>query len=142
MGRNLVLVADSSKARIMEKNGSKLHILQPVYERDEIVTDFDLGSAKPGRIKAKALSSTHSYSQRSDVHRIEKDQFLREVAKHLNNGISDMESLVLVAPPQTLGDLRKLLSQHVLSKVDHEVAKDLTKLREDELLSYVTKPYH
>jgi protein required for attachment to host cells len=139
MGKHLVLVADSSNARLMEKNGLKLERLGPVYEREEMMTDVDMGANKPGRIKV--ASSTRTYAPHSDVRRVEKEQFIREIAKVLNADQADVESLVLIAPPQTLGELRKLLDPNVLSKVEHEVAKDLTKLREDKLMSYVEKPY-
>lgn len=139
MGRHLVLVADSSYARLLEKKGSTLELLGAVYEREEMMNNFDLGASKPGRIKV--ASGTHTYAPKSNVHRVEKEQFVREVAKHLNNGHSDMESLVLIAPPQTLGELRKLLDPNVLAKVEHEIHKDLTKVREDELMEYVSKPY-
>lgn len=140
MGRHLVLVADSSNARIMEKSDGRLSQLGPVYDRDTLIGDFDKGASKPGRIK-KTSSGTHSFAPHSDIHRVEKDQFIKEIAKHLNNGLSNMDSLVLIAPPQTLGELRKQLSANVLSKVEREVGKDLTKMRGNDLLSYVSKPF-
>ncbi len=139
MGKHLVLVADGSTARIMEKDGLKLEQIGQVYERGT-KDNFDMGAAKPGRIK-KVMSGTHSFAPHTDVHRNEKEHFVRKISNHLNNGLSDMDSLVLVAPPQTLGELRKYLSHNVLSKVAHEVAKDLTKLKAGELMPYVSKPY-
>ncbi len=139
MGKHLVLVADSCVARLMEKNGQKLELLGPVYERKEMMVAVDMGADKPGRIKV--ASSTRTYAPHSDVHRVEKEQFLRVIANLLNVDQADLASLVLIAPPQTLGDLRKLLAPHILSKVEHEVAKDLTKLREDKLMVYLEKPY-
>jgi protein required for attachment to host cells len=141
MGKHLVLVADSSNARIMEKNSMGLELIGEAYERTG-ADNFDKGSSKPGRIK-KVMSGTHSFAPHSDIHRVEKEHFIRDVANQLNNGLSvDLESLVLIAPPQTLGELRKFLGQNVLSKVDHEISKDLTKLKTAELMRYVTKPYH
>lgn len=141
MGKHLVLVADSANARILELDGKKLDQIGDTLLKIDLIDDFDKGSAKPGRVK-NGQSSTHSYAPHSAIHQTEKDQFLKEVAKHLNNGLSNMDSLVLVAPAHALGELRKQLSKKVLSRVSHEVAKDLTKLKPQELVSYVSKPYH
>lgn len=139
MGKHLVLVADSSNARLLLKDGLNLTLLGPVYEREVIMQDTDMGAGKPGRIKVP--SGGHTYAPRTDVHRVEKEHFIREIANRLNSNHTDAASIVLMAPPQTLGELRKHLTPHVLSKVEHEVAKDLTKLREDELMNYLQKPY-
>lgn len=140
MGKHLVLVADSSNARVLIKNGTSLDQVGPTYARKE-EDEFDKGAAKPGRNKQNASSGGHAYSPHTDIHRVEKGHFIRELAHHLNNGLSDMDSLVLVAPPQTLGELRKLLSHNVLTKVEHEVAKDLTKMKKEDIASYVFKPF-
>jgi len=139
MGKHLVLIADSSNARILEKDGAKLELKSPIYEKDKLVADVDKQASKQGRISVE--NGTFNFAAHSDVRRVEKAEFIRAVVKHLNNGNADMESLILIAPPQTLGELRRQLSHNVLAKVVHEIAKDLTKLREDELLGYVSKPY-
>lgn len=139
MGKHLVLVADSSNARVLVKNGMSLDQLGPTYERD-MEDIFDKGAGKPGRNK-KSDGGTHSFAPHSDIHKVEKEHFIREIASHLNDGISDLDSLVLVAPPQTLGELRKLLNHNMLSKIEHEVPKDLTKLKPDDIAPYVFKPY-
>lgn len=141
MGKHLVLIADSANARIMELDGHKLGQLGNTLQKSSMIANFDKGSAKPGRVK-NGQSSSHSYAPHSDIHQVEKNQFLKEVARYLNNGLSNMDSLVLVAPAHALGELRKQLSSNVLSRVSHEIAKDLTKLKPDELISYVSKPYH
>jgi len=44
------------------------------------------------------------------------------------------DHLVLVAPPSTLGDLRKMLPKSALSKVTAELAQDLVKTPHSELV--------
>jgi protein required for attachment to host cells len=43
------------------------------------------------------------------------------------------DHLVIVAPPSTLGDLRKMLPKSILSKVAAELAQDLVKTPQSEL---------
>lgn len=149
MSGHLVLVADSTRAKILRKNGSKLEQVGKEFQRSDLIGEFDKGAAKPGKINVPGgvasarlhPAGTHVYAPHTDLEEKQTENFLREVAKHLNSDFPQMESLVLIAPPQALGELRKLLDDHILAKVEHEVAKDLTKAREDEILEYVQKPY-
>ena len=147
MGKTLILIADGHRAKILEKNGLKLQQIGPDYERPDMIGKYDKGAAKPGQMcsvkggKSITPARSHVYAPHTVLGEKEQESFLRKVANELNSSSADLESLVLIAPPNALGELRKLLNSHVLAKVEHEVAKDLTKAREDEILKYVKKPY-
>ena len=137
MTKHLVLVADGAHARLLEKSGLTLKQIGATLERSKILSALDKGSSKPGKIAKTA----HVFAPRTDLEDVQDDQFARAVAQHLNKGFKDVETVILIAPPDTLGNLRKHLNSHILDKVDHEIAKDLTKLTEKEILPYVSKPY-
>ncbi|MDB5683450.1 MAG: hypothetical protein JWM38_439 [Sphingomonas bacterium] len=64
----------------------------------------------------------------ADYHQLEEDRFAAEMAdmlkKRAMNG--DFESLIVVAPPRTLGELRKHYHKEVTDRLSAELGKDLT----------------
>jgi protein required for attachment to host cells len=75
----------------------------------------------------------------TDPHRHEKHQFARQLAAELDGyqqkGLFDR--LVIVAAPQTLGDLRGELSPQLQALVLAEVPKDLTKIPLPDLAGHL-----
>ena len=63
-----------------------------------------------------------------DYHQQEEDRFAAEVAEMLKNRAlaNAFESLIVIAPPKTLGELRKHYHKAVSSRLLGELAKDLT----------------
>ncbi|MHA6720287.1 host attachment family protein [Sphingomonas sp. RS6] len=64
----------------------------------------------------------------TDFHQLEEDRFAAEVAGLLKERAlrNEFESLIIVAPPKTLGELRKQYHQSVTERLKGEVDKDLT----------------
>lgn len=75
-------------------------------------------SAGPGRSKM----------DETDFHQLEEDRFAEETAdllyKRAHKG--DFAKLIIVAPPKTLGELRKNYHQEVKDRLIGEIDKDLT----------------
>ena len=63
-----------------------------------------------------------------DFHQLEEERFAAETAELLNQRAlrNEYESLIVVAPPRTLGALRKHYHKEVEKRLAGEVAKDLT----------------
>ena len=64
----------------------------------------------------------------TDFHQLEEDKFAAETAALLNKRAlnHEFESLIIVAPPKTLGELRKHYHKEVESRLVGELGKDLT----------------
>ena len=64
----------------------------------------------------------------TDYHQQEEDRFAAETAEMLKRRAlaNDFESLIIVAPPKTLGELRKHYHKEVSSRLAGELDKDLT----------------
>ncbi|WP_374944784.1 host attachment family protein [Sphingomonas sp.] len=64
----------------------------------------------------------------TDYHQQEEDRFAAETAAMLNKRAlaGDFESLIVVASPKTLGELRKHYGKAVSARLTGELAKDLT----------------
>ena len=70
-----------------------------------------------------------------DFHQLEENRFAADTAEMLRQRAlrNDFESLVVVAPPKTLGELRKHYHKEVEKRLVAEVPKDLTNVPVEEI---------
>lgn len=137
-----ILVADAGHARVLEQWGQTnltlvdgLDLNHPIAKSSDMVRDslprtFD--SVGPGR---------HAITPKSDPHRAEKKAFAKELAQVLDAGIGKKayERLIIIAPPQMLGDLRPHLSDAVKSRLERELHLDLAGAPIEEIARRVAK---
>ncbi|HEX8554554.1 MAG TPA: host attachment family protein [Sphingomonas sp.] len=66
--------------------------------------------------------------EETDLHQQAEDRFAQETADMLKDRAmaKDFEKLIIIAPPKTLGELRKCYHKEVQTRVTAELAKDLT----------------
>jgi len=66
--------------------------------------------------------------QETDFHQLEEDRFAAETAEMLKKRAlrNEFETLIIVAPPRTLGELRKHYHKEVSERLLREIDKDLT----------------
>ncbi|MFQ5959726.1 MAG: host attachment protein [Alphaproteobacteria bacterium] len=132
-----VVIADGARARIVATEGPRTG-LAPLREMESTASRMptrELGVERPGRAFESADVLRHAMEPRVDWHRFEKEQFAKSVAAIVDDaaGRRRFDALILVAPPRTLGDLRKALAQTTRAKVTAELAKDLTNVPLHEL---------
>lgn len=132
-----VLVADGQRARVYKVNGRGKDYV-PALDREFIgnpMATRDLGTDRPGRVHDRLGPGRHSMENPTDPQRHEKRRFAREVIEAVEGERQKgaFERLVIVAPPQTLGDLRAELPSGLKALVVAEVNKDLTHLNHHEL---------
>jgi len=135
-----IIIADGARARILANHGPGSGL------RNAMKTDFvsdnrkdrDIVSDRPGR-STGGTGGRHAMEPKTNSHQFEKHLFAKEMAKRINSAHQrgDFDSLILVAPPQTLGDFRNALDKPVLNKVRAELDKDLTKVAIHELPKYM-----
>ncbi|MET4699094.1 protein required for attachment to host cells [Constrictibacter sp. MBR-5] len=132
-----ILVADGQRARIVE-NGGPGKGLQPVTPEPLVNSDppsRNLGTDRPGRVSESVGGARHAIEPRTDPHRDQKRRFAQELADRLDRAAGEgaYTRLILVAPPQMLGDLRDVLTERARALVAAEIDKDLTKADDREL---------
>lgn len=138
-----VLVADGAKARLLERIGENSPLISAsgkcFCEPEARTPTRDIGADRPGRVHQGANAARHSIEPRVDWHRYAKEQFAKSVAGALEEAAlaRKYEALILVAPPQTLGDLRAALGQHARALITGEIAKDLTNLPDLDLPAHL-----
>jgi len=94
-----------------------------------------IGAERPGRTQESHNSAHHAIEPRVDPHEARLTEFLRGVARRLNedSAAKAFDRLILFAPPRALGQLREMLDETTRGKIQAEAAKDLTKLPLEEL---------
>ncbi len=154
--RTWALIADGARARILENNGpihGDTHHGTPghgeaqndwmavdglVFHGDHSAT-HDLVTDRQGRSFSSAGAGRSALEPQTDPHRQHKTRF----ANHLADVLADQlqagahHRLIIAAPPATLGDLRKAISDKVRATVVAEFAHDLTKVPNHEIASHL-----
>jgi protein required for attachment to host cells len=94
----------------------------------ENLSDAEMKTDEPGRTFDSSGGAGRSAYEEVDYHQLEEDRFAAETADLLKKRAlkGDFESLIIVAPPKTLGELRKHYHKEVQKRLAGEVAKDLT----------------
>jgi protein required for attachment to host cells len=132
-----IVVADGARARVFVNEG----VGKGVTERLDRAfvgsrrLNQDIQADRPGRAFESTGQARHAMEPRTDPHRHAEREFIREFVAWLAEEArtSPMDRLVLIAAPQTLGDLRQLLPKPLAAKVTGELAKDLTRATPAEI---------
>lgn len=136
-----VLVADGARARVLLSTGRGEGVkeLPEGNFQSEHLPSGDIMADREGRSFDSQGKGRHAMERRSDPHRSAKKAFAGTLAAMLDEQAArnSFDRLVIVAPPQMLGDLRAALSPRVGDKLHAELAKDLTHMRDDELMPHL-----
>lgn len=136
--RTWVLIADASRARVLEGNGSGegLQMVEGFHYEAELPPTHELVSDRQPRSFESVGSARHAMSSGVDPHRKEKRKFVEVVAQALDEHLDRkaFDRLVVVAPPQALGDFRHAFTERVRTRIVNEIAKDLTKTPNQDVL--------
>ena len=132
-----VMVADGEKMLFFRNEGDA-DFPQLIVERNreqEVPANIDLKTDEAGRRHTPVGGVGRSAYEETDFHQLEKDRFAAEAAEllkrmALRNGF---EQLVVVAPPKTLGEMRKHYHKEVEKRLTAEIPKDLTHLPVQEI---------
>lgn len=124
-----VVLVDGEKALFLENQGNaKYPDFQVVQEiEQENPPTREQGVERPGRYSDGPSLHNSAYEE-TDWHRLGKERFAEEIAQRLyklaHSGA--FRDVVLVAPPQVLGEVRKKLHKEVRDRLRGEIAKTLT----------------
>lgn len=124
-----IVVADGEKALFLRNEGDTLHPnLQVIQEMEQDnPASRDQGSDRPGRYN-DGPSIHRSAVEDTDWHRLGKERFADEIAERLYKLAhrGTFKEIVLIAPPQVLGEMRRKLHKEVAGKIAAEIPKTLT----------------
>jgi protein required for attachment to host cells len=131
----MVVVADGRKLLMLRNEGDAEHLnlqvvrkeLHPNPKDSDQKTDSS-GAASSIRSGSGQFASAGGTMGETDFHQLEENRFAAEVAGMLKEEAlrNNFESLIIIAPPKTLGELRKHYHVSVSDRLKGELAKDLT----------------
>lgn len=140
MAKIWVLVGDDSRARIFRTNRAapleevedSLNPLARGHEQD-LVTD------RPGSDKDRVGYAQHAVGGERSPKEAAARRFARRLGERLREArlAGEYERLFLVAPPAFLGVLRQALDEGTRETVVGEMAKDLSRLRPEEIRAHL-----
>jgi protein required for attachment to host cells len=129
-----VVVADGRKLLFLRNEGDaefpNLQVEKKLIDRhnpDHHEQASDLAGGASGTRATGAQWGAGNMDE-VDFHQLEEDRFAAETAGLLKDWAmrNEFESLIVVAPPRTLGELRKHYHKEVSDRLAGEIDKDLT----------------
>ena len=126
---SVVLVADGRKMLFLRNEGDAEFpnlVVENAQEQDNPATR-DQATDSAGRASSPQ-GGVQSSVEPTDFHQIEEDRFAADAADFLKTGAlkNKYDSLIVIAPPKTLGELRKHYHKEVTNRLKGELDKDLT----------------
>ena len=129
-----VVVADGRKMLFLRNEGDADYPNLQVEKKrvDKNPADHEQASDLAGHAMSTRTAGANwtsgSNVENTDFHQLEEDRFAAETAALLNEKAlrNEFESLIIVAPPKTLGELRKHYHKAVSERLAGEIDKDLT----------------
>jgi protein required for attachment to host cells len=112
----LIVVADGTHARFFRNTGNETRI--------QLAAEGELKPTQLLNDGPAGMRPKESSHQETDEATFAK-QLAKELFRRAHGG--DFEALVLIADPQTLGEMRPSLHKEVQKRVISEIAKTLTK---------------
>jgi protein required for attachment to host cells len=127
---SFVMVADGRKMLFFRNEGDSEFLKLEVERKREhdVGEDRDMKTDDAGRTFDASGGAGRSAYEEVDFHQLEEDRFAAEAAEMLKQRAlrNEFDSVIIVAPPRTLGELRKHYHKEVEKRLTGEIAKDLT----------------
>jgi protein required for attachment to host cells len=131
-----VLVADGKKSLFFrnEGDGDFPNLVVEGKDGHPDPKDRELKSDGPGRAFSSVGDGRSAYEE-TDFHQLEEDRFAAKTAEMLKVRAlrNEYDALVVVAPPRTLGELRKHYHKEVEKRLVGELPKDLVNMPVPEI---------
>lgn len=131
-----VAVADGEKMLLFRNRGDSEfpHLVVVEESEQESLANRELRRDMPGRSFSSVGPGRSAYDE-TDSRQIGEDRFAAATAQMLNRRALDneFESLIIVAPPRTLGELRRHYHGELDRRLVGEVSKNLTNVPVNEI---------
>ncbi len=135
-----VVVANGNKYLVLHNKGWPDHLDLRVLKHDEIDVPQtqDLARDRAGRQQEKFRPGISGFKQ-ADEHEARETAFAKDLVAKLNERAQQkrFEDIVIIADPETLGEMRPTYSAYLKERLVGEIPKDLTNLTIPDIESVV-----
>jgi len=125
--RTWVVLADAATAKLYQPqaSGRDWQLISELTHPQSRAKESELGTDKPGRVK-QSTGSRAAMEPPTPRKRVEVEKFARQIAKTLDDALvrNAYDRLVLVAPAEFVGVLRRVLPERVEARIAATVEKD------------------
>ncbi len=125
----LVLVTDGRKTLFFRNHGdvNQIDLRTEAHDEREDAKDSDMKTDAPGT-QAQSGGNGRSTYEETDFHQLEEVRWAKSAAEEVNKRAlsNDFDALAIIAPPKTLGELRKQLHKEAAKRVVCEISKEMT----------------
>ena len=147
MQMHWIVVADSNRARIFQTEGDldNLVEIKDLLNPKARLSETELDRSAKGNFNRSARGHRgHSAEPRTTHETHQADKFSREVMQYIEHANDDHQfaSLVVVAPPEFLGLLRRQLNSQVEKKIRRQLAIDIAGLKAPQIKDYLKHHMH
>jgi len=138
---SLILIVNGSRAHFYSYPGTKNRLIpRPELDLEEITLHArDIQADRPGRTHDRMGPNRHAMDYPTDPQCNAEIRFLKKVVEQTAREAdkAGIDRLILVAPPASLGKLRKMLPHPLRKKLYSELNKDLTQIAPIDLLKHL-----
>lgn len=125
----LVLVTDGRKTLFFRNHGdeNQIDLRTEAYDEREDLKNSEIKTDSAGSSK-QSFGFGRPAMEETDFHQLEEDRWAHSAAETVNQRVlnNDFEALAIVAPPKTLGVLRKKLHKEAERRLVCEIPKEMT----------------
>ena len=125
----LVFVTDGRKTLLFRNHGdaNQIDLRTEAHDERADAKDSDMKTDAAGSNAQSGGYGRPSYEE-TDFHQLEEDRWAKHAAEDVNKRAlnNDFEALAIIAPPKTLGELRKQLHKEAARRVVCEIPKEMT----------------
>jgi len=138
----MIIVADSVVARIFtaETTRSPLVEINTLTHSEGRLHDRDLTSDLSGKAAGSSGAGGHAYTPSTDPKAFELRDFVKQIANYVESArkANQVSSLLLVAAPTMLGELRNNLSDESKKLIVFSLGKHMTDQRAADVRSHLS----
>lgn len=136
-----IVLADSSRARIFlaDHDLERARLLRELDHPESRLKPSELTTGMKGSTGPREARSLHGHRPSTDPqtgpHQVELEKFAREIAQELEHGRVQgaYEELIVAAPPQFLGLIRRYMKVDVERTVRARISKNLVRTEERDV---------
>ena len=125
----LVMVADGRKLLFLRNHGdqNQIDLRTEAHDFRHDLKDRELRTDAPGT-QGQRWGDGRPAMDETDFHQLEEDRWAKDAAEELKRRAlrNDFEALAIIAPPKTLGVLRKELHKEVERRIVQTINKEMT----------------